>query len=67
MNGAAAHLIRKGEEIIIMGFELTDEPVTPKMILVDEENKFVRWLCPELDNVRMAMAEAVRVGDGSAA
>jgi aspartate 1-decarboxylase len=48
MNGAAAHLIRKGEEIIIMGFELTDEPVTPKMILVDEENKFVRWLYPEL-------------------
>src|SRR5438067_13262531 len=47
MNGAAAHLIRKGEEIIIMGFELTDEPVTPKMILVDEENKFARWLYPE--------------------
>ncbi|HYU52189.1 MAG TPA: aspartate 1-decarboxylase [Gemmatimonadaceae bacterium] len=47
MNGAAAHLIRKGEEIIIMGFELTDEPVPPKMILVDEENKFVRWLYSE--------------------
>lgn len=47
MNGAAAHLISKGEEIIIMGFELTDEPVTPKMILVDEENRFVRWLDPE--------------------
>jgi len=31
-----------------MGFELTEEPVTPKMILVDEENKFVRWLDPEL-------------------
>ena len=47
MNGAAAHLIRKGEEIIIMGFELADEPVTPNMILVDEENKFVRWLYSE--------------------
>ncbi len=31
-----------------MGFELADEQVTPKMILVDEENKFVRWLYPEL-------------------
>lgn len=44
MNGASAHLIKKGEEIIIMGFELSDEPVTPKSILVDRENKFVRYL-----------------------
>jgi aspartate 1-decarboxylase len=44
MNGAAAHLVKKGEEIIIMGFELGDHPVSPRMILVDEKNKFVRWL-----------------------
>jgi aspartate 1-decarboxylase len=44
MNGAAAHLIRKGEEIIIMGFELTVSPIAPKSILVDPENKFLRWL-----------------------
>jgi aspartate 1-decarboxylase len=44
MNGAAAHLIRKGEEIIIMGFELTDSPVILKSILVGPENKFVRFL-----------------------
>jgi len=42
MNGAAAHLIRKGEEIIIMGFELGDEPVEQKLILVDRDNRFVR-------------------------
>lgn len=42
MNGAAAHLIQKGEEIIIMGFELADEPVEPKLVLVDRENRFVR-------------------------
>jgi len=42
MNGAAAHLIGKGEEIIIMGFELTDAPVEPRLILVDRENRFVR-------------------------
>lgn len=42
MNGAAAHLIQKGEEIIIMGFELADEPVNPKLVLVDRENRFVR-------------------------
>ena len=42
MNGAAAHLIKKGEEIIIMGFELGDAPVEPKLILVDQQNRFVR-------------------------
>jgi len=44
MNGAAAHLIKTGEEIIIMGFELTDKPIKPKNILVDEKNGFVRYL-----------------------
>jgi aspartate 1-decarboxylase len=44
MNGASAHLIKKGEEIIIMGFELTDKPIKPKNILVDKNNKFVRYL-----------------------
>lgn len=44
MNGAAAHLIKKGEEIIIMGFELTDRPIKPKNILVDKRNKFMKYL-----------------------
>lgn len=44
MNGAAAHLVKKGHEIIIMGFELSDQPISPKMILVDSNNKFIRWL-----------------------
>jgi aspartate 1-decarboxylase len=44
MNGAAAHLIYKGDQIIIMGYELSDTPIEPKSILVDEENKFVRFL-----------------------
>ena len=44
MNGAAAHVIKAGEQIIIMGYELTDQPITPKVILVDEANRFVRYL-----------------------
>ena len=44
MNGAAAHLIKKGEEIIIMGFELTDKKLKSKNILVDKKNKFVKFL-----------------------
>ncbi|MDP2632304.1 MAG: aspartate 1-decarboxylase [Candidatus Curtissbacteria bacterium] len=44
MNGAAAHLIKKGEEVIIMGFELSDKPIKPVSILVDKSNKFLRFL-----------------------
>lgn len=44
MNGASAHLIKTGEEIIIMGFELTAKPVKPKNILVNKKNKFVKYL-----------------------
>jgi aspartate 1-decarboxylase len=44
INGAAAHLIKKGEQIIVMGFELSDEAVVPKTILVDAQNRFVRRL-----------------------
>jgi len=44
MNGAAAHLIKVGEEIIIMGFELTDKQIKAKNILVDKNNKFVKYL-----------------------
>ncbi len=41
MNGAAAHLIQPGDQVIIMGFELTDKPCEAKKILVDENNRFV--------------------------
>ena len=34
INGAAAHLIQPGEEIIIMAFAVTDEPIEPTFILV---------------------------------
>jgi aspartate 1-decarboxylase len=44
INGAAAHLIGQGEEVIIIGFELTDRPLTAKAVLVDRSNRFVRSL-----------------------
>jgi aspartate 1-decarboxylase len=47
MNGAAAHLIGQGEQIIIMGFELCAQPIAPKVILVDGHNRFVRFLSEE--------------------
>lgn len=44
MNGPSALLIKKGDRIIIMGFELADFAITPKNILVDEKNRFVKYL-----------------------
>lgn len=44
INGAASHLIKTGEEVIIMGYELSDSPLAAKSILVDENNAFVRYL-----------------------
>jgi aspartate 1-decarboxylase len=44
MNGAASHLIKKGDEIIVIAFEITDEIHKPKSILVDKQNRFIRYL-----------------------
>ena len=43
MNGAAAHLIKKDEEIIIMGFELAEKPVKVLQIQVTKANKFLKF------------------------
>lgn len=44
INGAAAHLIKKGEEIIIIAFAMSDKPIEAKCILVDNQNRFIRYL-----------------------
>ena len=44
MNGPSALKIKTGDLIIIMGFELTDKPIKPKIVLVDEKNRFSRYL-----------------------
>ena len=44
MNGAAARLIGEGDRVIVMGFELSDGPVEARAVLVDEANRFVRYL-----------------------
>ncbi len=44
MNGGAARRIGVGEQIIIMGFELSAEPLKPKIILVDGRNRYLRHL-----------------------
>lgn len=44
MNGAAAHLIKKGEEVIIIGYAFSDKQITPKCILVDSKNRYIQDL-----------------------
>jgi aspartate 1-decarboxylase len=49
VNGAAARRFQPGDTVIIVAFVLTDEPVSPRMLLVDRRNRFVEWL---QDNTR---------------
>ena len=42
MNGGAAHRIRQGHLVIVMGFELTDKPLANKVALVDERNRLLK-------------------------
>ena len=44
INGAAAHHFRAGDKVIIVAFCMADEPVTPRMIMVDSQNKFLKDL-----------------------
>ena len=44
VNGAAAHHFRPGDKAIIVAFCLADEPVTPRMIVVDGQNRFMKNL-----------------------
>jgi len=44
MNGAAAHLVKVDDEIIIMAFAATDRKIKARNILVNKKNKFVRYL-----------------------
>lgn len=46
INGGAAYLFGPGDRIIVAAFALTDEPIVPKIVLVDENNEIVRDLTP---------------------
>lgn len=47
LNGAAAHHCRPGDKIIIAAFCWTDEPAPPRMILVDDDNRYLMDLHAE--------------------
>ena len=44
VQGAGARLCETGDCVIILSFQTSDEPIDPKMILVDQDNQFVEYL-----------------------
>jgi aspartate 1-decarboxylase len=61
INGAAARKFQRLDKVIIVAFSVTDEVVKPKMILVDDENAFVKDLVdnePGPDMADMMLAPA---------
>jgi len=44
MNGACSHLIKVGEEILILGFSFLEKSEKPRVILVDKQNRFCQYL-----------------------
>jgi aspartate 1-decarboxylase len=60
VNGAAARLFQPGDVGIIVAFCLTDEVVEPRMIAVDAQNRFQRYLrhsaTEELEDVGVDLA-----------
>lgn len=46
LNGGAAHFFQTGDRVIIAAFALADEPIQPKMVLLDECNEVVREMTP---------------------
>jgi len=46
INGGAAKFFQEGERVIIAAFDLSDEPITPEVVLLDERNRVVRDMTP---------------------
>lgn len=46
LNGGAAHFFNPGDRVIIAAFDFADEPIEPKIVLLDENNRVVRELVP---------------------
>jgi aspartate 1-decarboxylase len=46
LNGGAAHFFKPGDRLIVAAFAMTDEPIVPKMVLLDDHNEIVREMTP---------------------
>lgn len=46
LNGGAARFFAQGDRVIIAAFDLADEPILPKIVLLNEKNEIVRDMTP---------------------
>lgn len=46
LNGGAAHHFKAGDRVVIAAFTLSDEPVIPTVVLLNEKNQIVRDMTP---------------------
>jgi aspartate 1-decarboxylase len=46
LNGGAAHFFKEGDRVIIAAFDLSDQPILPKLVLLNERNEIVRDMTP---------------------
>lgn len=44
LNGGAAHFFKPGDRIVIAAFDLTDERIEPKVVLLDDQNRVIRHM-----------------------
>ena len=44
VQGPGARLCQKGDCLVILSYEVTDHPVEPRMILTDENNRFLEYI-----------------------
>ena len=44
VQGPCARLCQTGDVLVIQAYELTDAPARPKLVLVDERNRFVKYI-----------------------
>ncbi len=46
INGGAAHFFQAGDKVIIAAFDLTDEAIIPKIVLLNDQNVVIRDMTP---------------------
>lgn len=46
LNGGAAHQFTAGDRLVIAAFDMTDEPILPRIVLLNEQNEIVRDMTP---------------------
>jgi aspartate 1-decarboxylase len=44
VQGPGARMCQKGDCLVILSYEVTDHPVEPRMILTDENNRFLEYI-----------------------